>query len=369
MSYKPDPNFLYRKAEQLLMEDELMGAYANYTKAANIYMVNGSYFRMYECYESIIHILKMQGRMGEAINILLENAKKLEDFNIYEVAAKFYEKSGILSYTMEDYESASMWYKDSARLYLEVFKQDDSDEMRELSGILLMKSAESLYQLKKKKESAENLMLEGVFRYFGLASKIPEMEDKLKTHLNNNEFIEARRISENLADIMKDMIEKMDITSDFQVELLSSNVESRLIHYKSEYLFIDYLILHNMGEKEELQKVRNRTLKKLNEGMDILHDILIKEHDKEDIIRYCFDGMLKEIIHALDDGDDYSFSHEQFIKDLTDEVRNEIEENEYFNIIKKINKYGLELTKNDLLDANLGKFHPIKSLIIKLIFP
>ncbi|MFX0102230.1 MAG: hypothetical protein ACFFCS_21875 [Candidatus Hodarchaeota archaeon] len=368
MTYKPDTDYLIKQAEKLLAKEELTGAFVNYRKAKNILIEKGSYFRAHECINAMVQIYKTQGKIGEAINLVLSSAQKLEDFKIFEVAAKLYENTGSLNYEMQDYDNAGKYFEKAAALYKQLAQDEKDDEMRNLSGILLMKSSEATYKIPNKKEKSEHLLLEGIIRFTGMKYKIPEFEMKLIEHVKKNEFIKAEETSAQLASMMKEIIESMSITELFNIDLLSTTVKSRLFHFKAEYLFFNYLLSRQVFDKKKLEEKGKYVKGILAECISMLKSTIIKEYDKEDVDRYCFDGLMESLMNKLVSNDDNEAFLEEFTSGFEDELSNLILDNEHYNLMKKIVKYGLELTKNDLYNMNMGKFTPIAPTLIKLLY-
>src|SRR5271157_1810934 len=145
MAYTPDPDGLVKKAGELLAKNGYIGAFNNYKKAANIYMEDRSYFKVFEVYKMMIYISKESGKTGEMIQMILDVAKKLEDFSAYDVAARMYESAGSLSYDISDFENAATYYETAAEIYQKMYDDDANDEMLNLSGILLTKRAKTCF--------------------------------------------------------------------------------------------------------------------------------------------------------------------------------------------------------------------------------
>ncbi len=362
---KPDPDALVTIAGQLLSENKLSGAFSYYTKAANLYMEAGSYFKVFEVFKIMSYLYKEQGKLGEMIQLVLDAARKLEDFKVYDVAARMYENAGTMCYDLADYENASAYYQNASDLYLSMFEEDKSEEMRKLSGILLIKSAEATYRLSSKKDKSEHLMLEGIFRICALAEKIPDLETRLITTFNRAMYAEARTMASNLAKAFKDANEKLLLTKEFNVELLSADVKARTLHYQAEYLFLEYLLSRKMDGEDRAKKGAKLVADLLLEALRLMRAIMAKEHDREDIERYCFDGMLYAIVNALTGGKP---EPEGFLEGTKGDVMGAINQNTYYKIMITIVGLGLKQAKRTLFDANLGKLERVKSSMMKLIY-
>ncbi|NMC04957.1 MAG: hypothetical protein GYA24_07095 [Candidatus Lokiarchaeota archaeon] len=374
---KPDPDGLVTVAGQLLAENKTTGAFSYYKKAANLYMESGSYFKVFEVFKIMTYIYKEQGKLGEMIQLVLETARKLEDFKVFDVAARMYENAGTLCYDLADYENASAYYQNASDLYLSLWEEnrerdgsgDDArkfaDDMRKLSGILLIKSAEATYHVLARKDKSESLMLEGIFRICALAEQVPSIETTLVLHMKRGNFLDARNMASNLAKAFKEANEKLHVTREFNVELLSANVKSRVLHYQAEYLFISYLITRKLEGEEKAAAIAKEVLSLLLESMGLMRGIFAKEHDREDIERYCFDGMLHAVISAL-------LKKKPEPVDFQDRLHGDIiraiNESAYYKIMVTIIGPGLKQAELALMDANLGKLERMKGTLMKLIF-
>jgi hypothetical protein len=355
----------FQKAGNLLADNKITGAIANYKKAANLYMETGSYFKVFEVFKIMTYIYKEQGKLGEMIQLVLDEARKLEDFKVFDVAARMYENAGTMSYDLADYENASAHYQNASDLYLSIFEEDNSEEMRKLSGILLIKSAEAIYRMPTKKDRSESLMLEGIFRICALVKKIPDLETGLITSFNRAKFAEARVTASNLANAFKDANEKLLLTKEFNVELLSANVKARILHYQAEYLFLEYLLSRKADGEAKASKAAKIVVDLLLEALRLLRATIVKEHDREDIERYCFDGMLHTIINSLTGKKP---EPDGFLDGVKGEVLGAITESKYYKIMITIIGLGLKQAKVSLFDANLGKLERVKSSMLKLLY-
>ncbi|MBD3188002.1 hypothetical protein GF325_14290 [Candidatus Bathyarchaeota archaeon] len=368
MNYTPDTKQLVTSAEDLLASNELDGAILNYKKAANQLMEKGSYIEVFLIYKQIIDILKKQAKFGEAITTILGVAKKLVDLNIQEEAAKFYKFAGNVSYEVQDYLNASEYYEKASDLFLEVSKRDDNPDMRKLSGILLIKSSESLSRVHNKKEKSETLILRGIYLYSGLKSKIPELESKLTEHLKSNKFETSLKIAGELTQIMDEVISDLKVVDDFPVEHLQDMVRVRLEHYSSEYTFLAYLVNRQLPLGTDNPKYGKKANQKLERIIERLKGLMALDHDKEDVDRYCFDGMLLAIYNDLEDNSKNDALVQSFTESFQVDLIRQVEENQYFKAMVRIQKYGLELAKQAIRELSLGKFSRIKSLFMKLLF-
>nr|MDO8086707.1 hypothetical protein [Candidatus Sigynarchaeum springense]MDO8117503.1 hypothetical protein [Candidatus Sigynarchaeota archaeon] len=362
---KPNPDDLVTVAGQLLAENKMSGAFAYYKKAANLYLEKGSYFKVFEVFKIMSYLYKEMGKLGEMIQLVLDTARKLEDFKVFDVAARMYENAGTMSYDLADYENASAYYQNASDLYLSIYEEDKSEEMRKLSGILLIKSAEATYRIASKKDKSESLMLEGIFRICALAEKIPDLETRLIMSFNRALFTEARAAASNLAKSFKDANEKILITKEFNVELLSTNVKARILHYQAEYLFLEYLLSRKMDGEIKAAKKANLVIDLLFEALRLMRAIIMMEYDREDIDRYCFDGMLYSITNALIGAKP---EPDGFLEGIRGDVIGVINQNIYYKIMITIIGLGLKQAKGALFGANLGKLERVKSSMMKLIY-
>ncbi|MEX2716117.1 MAG: hypothetical protein Q6353_003830 [Candidatus Sigynarchaeum springense] len=352
-------------ASNLLAENKMAGAFAYYKKAANLYLEKGSYFKVFEVFKIMSYLYKEMGKLGEMIQLVLDAARKLEDFKVFDVAARMYENAGTMSYDLADYENASAYYQNASDLYLSMYEEDKNEDMRKLSGILLIKSAEATYHMPTKKDKSESLMLEGIFRICALAEKIPDLETRLITSFNRAMFAEARAAASNLAKAFKDANDKISVTKEFNVELLSANVKARTLHYQAEYLFLGYLLSRKMDGDAAAMKEATRVLDLLLEALKLMRAIIMKEYDREDVDRYCFDGMLYAIASSLIGTKP---EPEGFLEGVRGDVMSAINQNIYYKIMITIIGLGLKQAKNALFGANLGKLERVKSSMMKLIY-
>ncbi|MBN2150423.1 MAG: hypothetical protein JW839_03150 [Candidatus Lokiarchaeota archaeon] len=362
---KPDPDSFVAVAGQLLAENKMSGAFAYYKKAANLYMETGSYFKVFEVFKMMSYIYKEMGKLGEMIQLVLEAARKLEDFRVFDVAARMYENAGTMSYDLADYENASSYYQNASDLYLSIYEEDKSEDMRRLSGILLIKSAEATYRMPTKKDRSEHLMLEGIFRICALGEKIPDLETRLTTSFNRAMLTEARTMASNLAKAFKDANDKLLLTKEFNVELLSATVKARILHFQAEYLFLDFLLARKVEGEEQALKTGKVVVDLLVEALRLMRAIIMKEHDREDVERYCFDGMLHAIVNTLIGGKP---EPEGFLDGVIGDVASAINQSTYYKIMLTIIGLGLKQAKPALFDANLGKLERVKSSMMKLLY-
>ncbi len=328
-------------------------------------MEAGSYFKVFEVFKIMTYIYKEQGKLGEMIQLVLDAARKLEDFKVFDVAARMYENAGTLCYDLADYENASAYYQNASDLYLSIFEEDKSEEMRKLSGILLIKSAEATYRMPSKKDKSESLMLEGIFRICALVEKIPDLETRLTMSFNRAKLSDARTTASNLAKAFKDANDKLLLTKEFNVELLSANVKARILHYQAEYLFLEFLIARKEDGEEKAKKTAKLVNDLLLEALRLLRATIAKEYDREDIDRYCFDGMLYSIMNALIGGKP---EPEGFLEGVRGDIVGAINKNAYYKVMITIIGPGLKQAKISLFDANLGKLERVKSSMMKLIY-
>ncbi|HME52664.1 MAG TPA: hypothetical protein VKM55_10635 [Candidatus Lokiarchaeia archaeon] len=373
MAYTPDPDGLVKKAGELLAKNGYIGAFNNYKKAANIYMEDRSYFKVFEVYKMMIYISKESGKTGEMIQMILDVAKKLEDFSAYDVAARMYESAGSLSYDISDFENAATYYETAAEIYQKMYDDDANDEMLNLSGILLTKSAETIHalHLPNVKEKSENLLLEGAFRFGGLQSRIPVLEKKAIADLEKENFEDARICIGGLAAAFQDILEKLTVAKDFNIDILYTSIKARIIHYQIEFSILDYLLQRKLEENSASESVKESAKaigEKLVNVTQLLHEAMEKECDKEDIERYAFDGMLHSIVHAMNSESIDALDLDAFTAGLGDDVIAAIEESPYYNIMKTILQDGLEHAKDDLLGASLGKLERYKAVLMDLIY-
>ncbi len=362
---KPDPDGLVTVAGQLLADNKITGAFSYYKKAANLYMEMGSYFKVFEVFKIMSYIYKEQGKLGEMIQLVLDAARKLEDFKVFDVAARMYENAGTMCYDLADYENASTYYQNASDLYLSLFEEDKSEEMRKLSGILLIKSAEAVYRIPTKKDKSESLMLEGIFRICALVEKIPDLETNLALSFKHAKLSDAKTITSSLAKAFKDANEKLLLTKEFNVDLLSANVKARILHYQAEYLFLEFLLLRKVDGEASKEKGAKLVNDLLLEALRLLRATIAKEYDREDIDRYCFDGMLYAILNALIGGKP---EPDGFLEGIRGDVMGAINKSAYYKIMITIIGPGLKQAKISLLDANLGKLERVKTSLMKLIY-
>lgn len=373
MAYTPDPDGLVKKAGELLAKNEYTGAFNSYKKAANIYMEKSAYFKAFEVYKMMIYISKESGKTGEMIQMVLDIAKKLDDFKAYDVAARMYESAGLLSYDISDFENAAAYYENAAEIYQKIYDEEATDDMLNLSGILLIKSAETLYalHLPAMKEKSENLMLEGIFRFGGLQSRIPVLESKFIADLAKENFDDARMCIGGLAASFQDILEKLTIAKDFNIDILYTSIKARIMHYQIEFSILDYLLQRKLEEAQENESVLESAkaiAEKLVSVTHLLHEAMEMECDKEDIDRYAFDGMLHSIVQSMNKEFIEALDPEAFIADLGDDVIAAIQDSPYYNIMKTVMQDGLDRAKDDLLAVNLGKLERYKAALIDLIF-
>nr|MDO8114221.1 hypothetical protein [Candidatus Sigynarchaeota archaeon] len=361
---------LVKTAGELLAKNEMLGAFNNYKKAANLFMEAGSYFKVFEVFKMMSYIYKEQGKIGEMIQLVLDTAKKLEDFEVHDISARMYENAGTLSYDISDFENASEHFETAADLYQKMFDEEKNDDMRKLSGILLIKSAEAKYKLRTSamKEKSEGLMLEGIFRFCALQAKIPELENKLVNQFNRAKLAEAKTTAESLTKAFRDAIEKLAVTTEFNVELLSANVKARIIHYKVEYQFLEYLLIRALEGNAKAAPLASNIIEKLQEAMNLLHGTMVKEFDKEDVDRYSFDGMLYAIVTIFSGGSADPIKIDAFTDGFGNVVKDFVKNNRYYQIMCHVMQRGLLDCKNELIDVNLGKLERVKPSIIKLLF-
>ncbi|MHA1681381.1 MAG: hypothetical protein ACTSUE_10255 [Promethearchaeota archaeon] len=371
MSYKPDASHLVEIGDGLMSTEQYIGALKNYSKAANIFIENGSYFRVYETYNKIVEILKIQGKIGEAITRVLAVAQKLKDFKIYEESARFYEYVGNLCSEVEDYNNSMVNFEIAAQLYLKIFEEEKNDEFRKLSGILLIKSSESAYRIKTKKEKSETLMLEGIFRYSGLKSKITPLEDELINNLKVNKFSAAKSVALNLTGIIHEILSKVkvaEVAESFEgLDVLFKMVHSRVMHLAAEYNFLAYLLSRQLDGGSELKNLTNTTEDTFIQVLNTVREILPKEYDAEDLDRYCFDGFMLTLFNALEDNNKNGTLVSNFLNGFSKDLASKVQSNQYYNLMEKITKFGLELSKEMLWDAPLGNFSKFKSIFLKLV--
>lgn len=363
MTYKPDPDALLQSAGELLARNA-QGAIAAYKKAANLFMERGDYFKVFETCDVLARVYKENGHIGEMIAVLNEFALKMEDFQINDVAAKFHERAGNLCYELQDFTTASEHYEKAGDQYELMHRMDGDEDLRMLSGVLLMKSGESLYKRPNQKDKAEDLLIRGIFRYCGVKDTLRDMERDLFSALKAGSMEHAARVAGSLAGLMKEVIEKMEVVRTFDIERLANSVKSRLLHYKAEYLFVEYLVARRFPDHDKTT-LAARTLDKITEGIDILHGIMKVEHDKEDVERYCFDALLRGILLALE-GEEIIDKPPEDGLDAT--VKEAIQQHSFTILLGKIKRFGLQMVKDDVSAANLGKFSQAKATIVKLVF-
>ncbi|MHA1791195.1 MAG: hypothetical protein ACTSVI_01040 [Promethearchaeota archaeon] len=368
MPPKSDPVHLFNIAEELNSNNQLMGAYENYKKAANIFFMEGSYQKISTIYRKIVETLKAMGKIGEAIMISKEMAKRLEDFKIYEEAISIHELIGELNYEIKDHENAARALMNAGELYWKLYEDEKNDVWMRKSGEFLIKAGEILYKIPSKKEKSEQLVLDGLFKYCGCIHDISKLEVELANTIQKNDFFNAKKIAGHIASTVLNMIDSLDNYRKFKEIKLKKNLTSRLLHIKSEYLFMQYLISRQIDDKDVAKKIGINITDKLQKSIEILKSLLNNEYDKEDLDRFGFDAMIMAIIKSLNNSDSIKEFETKIKTGLDKEIINLLDENTYFHIMKKIANFGLESVKNDLRNVPMGMLESLKNTLIKLIY-
>ncbi|MHA1714052.1 MAG: hypothetical protein ACTSXP_00270 [Promethearchaeota archaeon] len=369
MSYKPDPEYLKELAGKLRESNKLVGAITNLRKAANILFKRGDYIESARCYREIANILLSQGKSALAISNLRDFAKKLEDFKIYDVSWEVYKTLGEICNNLGDFENSMMFFQHASDLYMRLHTSDPDGISLDVAGDLLIKSGEAAYNLKSaiNKEKSERLIMKGLYRATGLEGSLPPKEQDLILKIKNNKFEEIQEIVASILALHDKALAKLDTLENNKLGLILNNVKSKIIHRKMENLLVYYLVSRKTDEKRAREEILPRLKKNLQLSINLLKSAIQIEHDKEDLERLSFDWMIAVILNDLTREQDPKSLLAALTKDI-ERVKDELEKCSFFKVVKKVTKYGLQMSKESLYSIPFGNLEPIKSTVLKLIF-
>ncbi|MHA1802907.1 MAG: hypothetical protein ACTSU4_00030 [Promethearchaeota archaeon] len=360
---------LIDKAEELVAKGKGEEAINMYEKAAQIYLNLGSYIKLDQLFIRIIDIISQFKNKIQAIYRLKSMIRKTEKLNLKEISARLLIQLGNISFNMKDWESAGeSWRKAS-----EYLQEEDLEEYRDLSSLLLLKAGQVLERSSIKRDLGKRLILKGVMRKTKFDEHYEMKENRALTLLEMKEFEAAGKKFLEIAKNFEKSLRNIDDLIDEEYKDTILTTKARFIHFIAEYQTVAALCLRAAKDSkynDQIKSLGKSSIELFKKSISLLKEYLLNvknEHDfdKELILRITFDTMLIEIIQEMLGNQiikpleyllEKSEDHEILIRKL--------KESPYYKISERIENVGIQDTLDKLLETNLGHFEKIKNTLI-----
>ncbi|MHA1723286.1 MAG: hypothetical protein ACTSXH_00375 [Promethearchaeota archaeon] len=360
---------LIDKAEELVAKGKGEEAINMYEKAAQIYLNLGSYIKLDQLFIRIIDIISQFKNKIQAIYRLKSIIRKTEKLNLKEISARLLIQLGNISFNMKDWEVAGeSWRKAS-----EYLQEEDPEEYRDLSSLLLLKAGQVLERSSIKRDLGKRLILKGVMRKTKFEEQYEMEENRALTLLEMKEFEAAAKKFLGIAKNFEKSLKNIDNLIDDQYKDTILTTKARFIHFVAEYQTVAALCLRAAKDREyndQIKSLGKSSIELFKKSISLLKEYLLKiknepDFDKELILRITFDTMLIEITQEM--------LGEQIIKPLGYLLENskdheilirKLKESPYYKISERIESVGIPDTLDKLLETNLGHFEKIKNTLI-----
>jgi tetratricopeptide (TPR) repeat protein len=359
---------LIDQAENLADKGKGDDAIKLYERAAQIYLDMGSYLKLDELFIRIIHIISQFKNHIQATYRLKSIIRKTEELKLYEITANLLNQLGNLSFRMQDWETAGeSWMKAADYLI-----KSDPDHYLIPASEFYLQAGQAYERSYLTKDLGKQLILKAVMKLNKFDELYRQIEKQAQSLLSNKEFKAAADKFIDIANHFRKALNNLEeLLQGIESEDIKINAKARIIHFVAEYQTLSAICLtatNNLDFNEKISNLGYDSIKLFENSISLLKDYLFqikKDFDKEIVLRVTFDTMLLAIIQKVLNVEELVCS-EFLFKNIEENkaLIKELENSPYFKIVKKIEKFGLTDTLDNLKKVNLGHFEKIKNDLV-----